>query len=1166
MNIGDIRPGQLLSGIIQGEVVTVKSVTPLGDEMIDIIYRRSDGSVGQQMLMPMNMSGIREVKDSKYTFGCDASTFQIVSEANRIRMAYLFDPYIAVHTSSIEPLPHQITAVYETMLQKHPLRYVLADDPGAGKTIMAGLLIKELIMRGDVKRCLVVAPGNIVEQWQDELYQKFNIRFEILTNDMIESAASGNAFEEHDLLIARLDKLSRNDDVQNKIRAAAEWDLVIIDEAHKMSASVMGNKISYTKRYKLGQLLSKMTRHYLLMTATPHNGKDEDFQQFMSLIDADRFQAHSKGTKTTSTYDDVMRRLVKEELLKFDGTHLFPERFADTITYELSGPEMSLYNDVTNYVRNQFNRAERLNEQKKTAVGFALTVLQRRLASSPEAIYQSLKRRRERLQSRMEDIKALKNVDNPGMDDDFDEDDYSDEEMEQMEDNLLDEATAAQTIEELKAEITTLVDLECKANVIRHSNRDKKWEQLSNLLQSPELHQSSGAMEKIIIFTEHRDTLKYLKDKVVNLLGSKDAVMTICGGMSRDDRKNAQNKFRQDKNVSVLIATDAAGEGINLQRAHYLVNYDLPWNPNRIEQRFGRIHRIGQKDICRMWNMVAKGTREGDVFQSLFAKLEEERKSLGGKVYDVLGKLTFDNKPLREILIDAIRTDNEPEHREYLSRVVNNALDTGHLVNLLNDYALSKEVMDIGAVIKVREQMERMEARRLQPYYVQDFFARAFTEAGGSFYKREPNRFEVTHVPHELREILGSTQWGTKVLRRYERITFVREGVNCDGKPTADLISPGHPLLDALIEWVNRKYGEEYRKGGILIDSSNKSASPRLMCCLDTSIRDAVMEDGENRIIARRMSFVELDSAGHASNGGFAPYLDYDPVPTGKITKMRQIVNSAEWMGSDVEKLAVSYAAKAIIPEMFTETRDSRLATIQKIKHEVESRLQAEVNYWDRKAAEYKDKLKKDGDNNIVRSNMEKAEGKANELDARKKARLAELNREEQIAPMTPVLTSVAIVIPASMLEDTPSQQLYGRDRKAVEDAAMKAVMEIERRMGFEPRDVSMDNCGYDIESVIPIDKRPQYSGNAIRCIEVKGRALEHAGSVTVSRNEMNTAMNIPERFILALVTVDKDKTETTYCMDCFSMRPPTASSSVNFDTNRLIDGSRVIYDERSNR
>jgi len=306
-----------------------------------------------------------------------------VSEAQRIQLAHLFDPVLAVHTSNVDPLPHQITAVYESMLPRQPLRFLLADDPGAGKTIMAGLLIKELIARGDLQRCLIVCPGSLAEQWQDELYQRFNLPFEILTNDKLESARTGNWFLETNLAIARLDKLSRNEDVQQKLQTPdCRWDLVVCDEAHKMSATVFSGETKYTKRYRLGQLLSTVTRHFLLMSATPHNGKEQDFQLFMALLDGDRFEGRFRDGVHTADVSDLMRRMVKESLLKFDGTPLFPQRIAHTVPYKLSDAEAALYKAVTDYVREEFNRVEALeNDKRAGTVGFALTILQRRLAS-----------------------------------------------------------------------------------------------------------------------------------------------------------------------------------------------------------------------------------------------------------------------------------------------------------------------------------------------------------------------------------------------------------------------------------------------------------------------------------------------------------------------------------------------------------------------------------------------------------------------------------------------------------------------------------------------------------------------------------------------------------------------------------------------------------------
>ena len=534
---------------------------------------------------------------------------------------------------------------------------------------MAGLLIKELVARGDLERCLIVCPGSLAEQWQDELYRRFQLPFEILTNDKLEAARTRNWFLETDLVIARLDKLSRDEDVQQKLQAPdAGWDLVVCDEAHKLSATFFGGEVKYTKRYRLGQLLSGLTRHFLLMTATPHNGKEEDFQLFLALLDGDRFEGRFRDGVHAADVSDLMRRMVKERLLKFDGRPLFPERIAYTVPYRLSDAEARLYTAVTDYVREEFNRAEALaNAKRAGTVGFALTLLQRRLASSPEAIYQSLRRRRERLESRLRELEVLQRdgqhhaaitftAPELDADDIADLDDAPEQEAEDAEARILDQATAARSIVELKAEIETLKALESLALGVRRSGADTKWRELAGLfgeiftaVGGPEPVTSSGAGElrrpspsprqKLVLFTEHRDTLRYLQERITTLLGRETSVVVIHGGVGREQRLAVQEAFRHDPQVQVLLATDAAGEGINLQRAHLMVNYDLPWNPNRLEQRFGRIHRIGQTEVCHLWNLVADETREGDVYRRLLEKLEQARQALGGQVFDVLGKL-----------------------------------------------------------------------------------------------------------------------------------------------------------------------------------------------------------------------------------------------------------------------------------------------------------------------------------------------------------------------------------------------------------------------------------------------------------------------------------------------------------------------------------------------
>ncbi|HOK66511.1 MAG TPA: SNF2-related protein [Anaerohalosphaeraceae bacterium] len=490
----DIQKGAVLRGILPNGLVTVVDVRWIGNSVIELTYKDAQGRLGNELIYRDRESDIVIEESGKpWSFGADGSLFRLVSEAQRIQWAHLFDPHLAVHTSLVEPLPHQITAVYEQMLPRQPLRFLLADDPGAGKTIMTGLLIRELIARGDVARCLIVCPGRLTEQWQDELFQKFSLPFEIMTQDAYEAARTGNWFLENPLAICRLDKLSRNEEVQEKLKAT-DWDLIVCDEAHKMSASYFNGEINSTKRYKLGRLLSTLTRHFLLLTATPHNGKEEDFHLFLALLDGDRFEGRFRDGVHTSDVSDLMRRMLKEQLVRFDGRPLFPERRAYTVCYKLSDSEAQLYKEVTEYVRQEFNRADALeNEGRKGTVGFALTILQRRLASSPEAIYQSLRRRRERLEQRLREEEILRRGQTAALDwepdvpaaaeeDLEDLEDVPEEEIVQTEEKLVDRATAAQTIAELKAEIGILKRLESLALQVRQSGCDRKWEELSRLL------------------------------------------------------------------------------------------------------------------------------------------------------------------------------------------------------------------------------------------------------------------------------------------------------------------------------------------------------------------------------------------------------------------------------------------------------------------------------------------------------------------------------------------------------------------------------------------------------------------------------------------------------------------------------------------------------------
>ena len=756
-----IQPGARLRGLDTGGIAEIVQVARFDADALSVTYR-VNGKVGERLLYLGEETGLELIEAGRsYAFDADGGLLRLASEAYRIRLAHLFDPYLAVTASQIEALPHQITAVYGEMLPRQPLRFLLADDPGAGKTIMAGLLIKELLIRGDLERCLIVTSGSLVEQWQDEMSEKFALGFDIVTRDQVEASITGNPFIERNRLIVRLDMAARSEELKAKLGAAPDWDLVICDEAHRMSASYFGGEVKETQRYKLGKLIGTRTRNLLLMSATPHSGKEADSQLFMALLDADRFEGRFREGIHKSDVSDMMRRLTKEELYRMDGTPLFPQRRAYTAGYALSPEEVELYQATATYVRDEMNRADRTGDgTRRNSVGFALQILQRRLASSPAAIYRSLERRRKRLEERLREERLLRDAGSrlarspvlPGYDPE-DLEEAPGEEQEVVEEEIVDSATAAQTLAELEAEIAILQDLEERALQLKLSGRDAKWRELESILDEPiMLDTATGLRRKIIIFTEPRDTLDYLAQKIAARIGEPAAIVVIHGGIAREARRAAIAAFNSDPVVRIMIANDAAGEGVNLQRgAHLMVNYDLPWNPNRIEQRFGRIHRIGQTEVCHLWNLCATNTREGEVYRRLLDKLEEARAALGGKVYDVLGEL-FEGQALRDLLVDAIRYGDRPDVKAELFRKVDGAVDVATIETLVAERKLTSEGLDPKSVSAIREEMERAQARRLQPHFIGAFFREAFAVLGGRIVQREKGRFEITRVPGVLKE------------------------------------------------------------------------------------------------------------------------------------------------------------------------------------------------------------------------------------------------------------------------------------------------------------------------------------------------------------------------------------------------------------------------------
>ena len=913
------------------------------------------------------------------------------------------------------------------------------------------------------------------------------------------------------------------------------------------------------------------------MTATPHNGKEEDFQIWLSLLDGDRFYGKFREGSHKVDVSDMMRRMVKEELLKFDGTPLFPERRAYSANYELSDAEAVLYAAVTDYVRNEMNRADKLDGKRRGRVGFALTLLQRRLASSPEAIYQSLKRRRKRLESRLEAMKTVarghsvqngvaetlreytvkSRIELPDNFDELDEE-LSAEEYELYTEQVVDQATAAETIPELNTEIQILKDLEHQALGVVQSGNDKKWEELSHLLQNrPEMYTESGSRRKLIIFTEHKDTLNYLANRIRDMLGRPEAVIIIHGGIYRDDRRKAQEEFRNNRDVQVLVATDAAGEGVNLQNANLMVNYDLPWNPNRLEQRFGRIHRIGQTEVCHLWNLIAKNTREGEVFQKLFDKLEVEKQALGGKVFDILGE-AFENRSLKELLIEAIRYGESPEVKARLSEVIDGALDTEHLKKILRRNALIGQHMSLEDLYAVKEEMEKAEARKLQPYFIRSFFTEAFQTLTGELRPREKGRYEVRHVPAAIRErdrVIGESR--TPVVKQYERICFEKDRVRVHGKPMADLIHPGHPLMHATTDLILSAHRSKLKQGAILVDPNNDGIEPRILFMVDHSVREAIGD--QPRVASRRLQFVEIDQHGNAFHAGWAPHLDLQPIGDHDL-KLVQDVLSASWISINLESLVLNHASEHMVPEHYQEVKSRRERQADKVLAAVNERLVKEINYLSDRYIKLSDDV---AAGKQPRMQPEMARRQVDELTERLNQRKRELEAMKAVVSSTPVVIGGALVIPLGLLAQRKGETTFCADTEArarIEMVAINVVMDVERGFGHEVRDVSAEKCGWDVTARPPV--KPDGSLRPGRHIEVKGRTKGQS-TITVSRNEIIYALNQTDKFLLAIVIVDGDTHDGPhYIRYPFNSEPDFGVASINYDLASLL--SKAISPEHT--
>ncbi len=1173
MQISEILPGSHIDGFLPNCLIEVVAATPMGNA-INLVYQRVDTNALCRELVMSNDPRLASMQvalvGKPWSFTAPGAGWKMAVEATRIRLSYLFESMMAVYTSKVDPLPHQLMAVYEAMLPRQPLRFLLADDPGAGKTIMAGLLIRELMLRADAKRILIVSPGSLTSQWADELWEKFGMQFDVYENSMAQNSAINNAFQQHDRLVIRLDQLSRNEELQDKLLQSDEYDLIVVDEAHKLSAHYWAGELEKTARFKLGERLGAHTRNFLLMTATPHSGKQEDFEVFLTLLDSDRFYGKNRDASRKIDVSDMMRRMVKEELVKFDGTPLFPERKATTVHYTLSKLESELYLQVTNYVRNEMNRAERLKEGgRKLTVGFALTSLQRRLASSPNAIYQSLLRRKKKLSDQFADVKRQAQglvseeevllrmiAERNKVAENFDEDEATGEEFEDWDTNVSGGMTAAETLDELGQEIQTLEGLLFIAKQVVDSDQDSKWSQVRDLLEGEEFREQDGRRRQLIIFTEHKDTLDYLHLKIKDKLGNENEVAIIYGGTPRDKRKQIQESFRFERDIRILICTDAAGEGVNLQSASLLINYDLPWNPNRMEQRFGRIHRIGQTQCCHMWNLVSKETREGQVWDTILEKLEVEKKALGGKVFNILGDL-FEDRPLRDMMIDAIKFNNSPEVKAKLTEMVEGAFDRTKIEALLQERALDTQTMASTKLHELRDAMEKAEARKMQPYYVRSFFLKAFPEIGGDVRNREKGRFEIGRVPASLHERDRRSGTGDPLLKKYARVCFEKENLRIEGKiEEAKLLHPGHPLVATTMEEILDRNGKYLKEGAVLVDPSETAAQPYILFLMEHTIEEGNPKIAKREIASRRIHFIRVFPDGTASFAGWAPHLDLRPASDSEVKAVKAIGSQA-WVSQTAEEIAKGKAVEMVATEHQQEVVTARKKEIDKMMQAVEERLTSEIIYSSRRAAELRLAVSEGKQPKMQADNFER---RVDELTARLDARKRELNAMRDLLVKPPEILGACLVVPEIMVSgETIISSVDVDARRQVELIAMNAVSKQFASKGYVVRDVSAQKCGWDISAdLIELVNSKEVVKKTLH-IEVKGR-VSGSDTVTISHNEIMSACNQGEKFILAVVLVNGGKIDGPhYIPKPWDKEPAPDDVSINKSLSKLLERAMTI-------
>ena len=1085
-----IHEGQLLTGPLFSEPMLVETVR------LDGPGTWIAGLVGQQSerfrRVTLNADDIASltISDSQLSYDGDGRLLRLGLQAYSLGIAYEFEPYFGLSISRVDPLPHQLEAVYEHLLKLPRVRFLLADDAGAGKTIMAGLLIRELKLRGLIERTLVVCPANLAFQWQRELNEKFDEKFVVLKGGDIREQFGVNQWLEQRQIITSLDLAKRADVLPGL--AQVRWDLVIVDEAHRMSARDETHK---SQRYRLGELLRDSADHLLLLTATPHKGDPQNFTLFLQLLDEDAY-ADVKSIRVAMEHRRApfYLRRTKEAMVYFperqdDGAWtakpVFTKRIPHTADFAIDGPEFQLYVTVTRFVKRQSTRAAAEGDDPRArAVGFLMALYQRRLASSTYAMRRSLENRARRLEEGLKRAHDLLKTAPPDIPDQEELDELEEAERERLE-RILEAYTLAGNADQVREEIAELRELAEEAKAVEGSGSEAKLSCLRKIMRDEGFFDRPD--QRLLIFTEFRDTLDYLMERL-KAWGFK--VGCIHGGMkpgSRDEagtRLHAEQQFR-DGAIQVLVATEAAGEGINLQCCHILFNYDIPWNPNRLEQRMGRIHRYGQRLDCLIFNFVATNTIEGRVLQRLLDKLQEIRDALDDDaVFNVVGEVlpsAHVERVLRDFYAGKL---GEEDFEDRLLKDVDEDRFRSICQTALEGLAAKK--LNLTMLI---ERRARAQERRVVPESIARFIAECAGDAalalrpvGGMAHTFDPGR-----TPSGLKKHERDPDWKHPDLAaRYPRLSTDRDTAE---RNSLEWVTPGHPLFEALRRH-SLDSGREAFARGACFHSLAHAAPSRL------DFYRARVVDGLGHVIHERLFAVELTSDGAPSLRGPDVLGDLSPTPAPEdLPALASLPEATSWLNE--------HALTPFIDEVRTE----RLAEVDRVAEHVELSLTEVLQRIDDEIGRVNDELEYEVTG--AEGRLAQAEARHAEVLARRERRREELGRQRAVTLQGVERLASALILPHPERETLDVRRL--RPHPETEMTAMRIVMEHEAARGCQVYDVHEKNLGYDVTSL-------DLQSGELRLIEIKGLAGP-TGSILLTPNERRVAEDRRDCYWLYVVT-----------------------------------------------